>query len=266
MTILPRRTLLKALGAAAALPGGRAWAQGEPVVAAAADLTYALPDIAAAFARAQGHGIKLVFGSSGNFTAQIRNGAPFEVFLSADEGYVAALAHEGLTEGEGVLYAEGRIGILVRRDAGFTADPALQSFAAALKAQKIKKFAIANPAHAPYGRAAQAALEHVGLWEAVVPHLVLGENVAQAAQFVLSGAAQAGIIPRSLAQAPRFAQAGDFALIDAAWHTPLRQRMVLLNGAGLVAHAFYAYLQGPEARATFRRFGFVLPGEAAANG
>jgi molybdate transport system substrate-binding protein len=267
MVVLPRRMLLKTCGVAAVLPARRAGAEERaPVVAAAADLTYALPEIAAAFARAQGHVVKLVFGSSGNFAAQIRNGAPFEVFLSADEDYVVALAGAGRTDGAGVLYAEGRIGVFVRGDAGFAADPALQGLATALRAGKLKKFAIANPAHAPYGRAAQAALEHGGLWEAVRPHLVLGENVAQAAQFMLSGAAQAGIIPLSLARAPVFAAAGDFALIAASWHPPLRQRMVLLKSAGPVARAFYAYLQGPEARAVFRRFGFVLPGEAAADG
>jgi len=256
-----RRTLLRAAAALGLLRAGRAPAAEPPAVAAAADLTYALPEIAALFARESGREVKLVFGSSGNFATEIANGAPFEVFLSADESYVAALARDGRTLDAGVLYAEGRIGIFATPGAAFAADGALAGLRAALARGGVRKFAIANPDHAPYGRAAREALAHAGLWDALAPHLVLGENVAQAAQFIRAGAAEGGILPLSLARAPAFAKTGQFALIPADWHQPLRQRMVLLRGAGATAQDFAAFVREAPARAVFRRYGFLLPGE-----
>jgi len=140
-------------------------------------------------------------------------------------------------------------------------DEALADVARGLADGRVRKFAIANPEHAPYGRAAMQALRSVRLWEAVQPMLVLGENVSQAAQFVASGSAQAGIFAYSLAVAPAFAGAGGFMLIPERLHEPLRQRMVLTRKAGESARAFYAYLQQPVARSVFRRYGFALPGE-----
>jgi molybdate transport system substrate-binding protein len=232
-----------------------------PTIAAAADLNYVLKEIAVNFTEDTGQSVKLVFGSSGNFTMQIRNGAPFQVFLCADEEYVQALGKEGRTENDGTLYAVGRIGLFVVKSAPLTADPDLKGLTAALAAGKIQKFAIANPGHAPYGRAAEAALRHAGLWEMIQPKLVLGENVSQATQFAISGSTEGGIIPLSLAKSAPVIEAGSFALIPADWHPPLRQRMVLLKNAGTTAHAFYDYVQGPGARALFRRYGFVPPNE-----
>jgi molybdate transport system substrate-binding protein len=140
-------------------------------------------------------------------------------------------------------------------------DGNLADLALALKDGRVQKFAIANPEHAPYGRAARAALLHTGLWEAIEPKLVLGENVSQATQFATSGSAQGGLIPLSLATAPAVADAGTFALVPESWHPPLRQRMVLLKGAGDTAKAFYVYMQSPAARVILKRYGFVLPGE-----
>ena len=263
MIALPktRRTLLRAaLAVGLAAPRAARAADVPPI--AAADLTYALGDIASLFTQETREQVKLVFGSSGNFATEIAHGAPFEMFLSADETYVAALARQGLTRDGGVLYAEGRIGLLATPAASFTADPALAGLAAALRAGRVGKFAIANPAHAPYGVAAREALQHAALWEAITPHLVFGQNVAQAAQFIRAGAAEGGIIPLSLARAPAFAAIGTFALIEAGWHRPLRQRMVLLTRAGPVAARFYAFVQGEAARAIFRRYGFLLPGDA----
>jgi len=127
---------------------------------------------------------------------------------------------------------------------------------------RLRKLAIANPEHAPYGRAAMQALRSAGLWDAVQPALVLGENVSQAAQFAASGSAQAGIFAYSLALAPAFADAGSYTLLPERLHEPLRQRMVLTRKAGAAARAFHAHLQQPAARAVFKRYGFVLPGEA----
>ncbi|MHB8529783.1 MAG: molybdate ABC transporter substrate-binding protein, partial [Caulobacteraceae bacterium] len=175
-------------------------------------------------------------------------------------GYVDKLSAAGKTEGVGALYAIGRIGIFEPNRSKIRADGMLRDLAAAVKDGRLQRFAIANPEHAPYGRAAQEALTHAGLWAAIRPRLVLGEDVAQAMQFAMSGSAQGGIIPLSLALTPRVKAAGAFALIPDDWHQPLRQRAVLIKGAGGVARAFYAFLQTAPARAIFERYGFALPG------
>jgi molybdate transport system substrate-binding protein len=234
----------------------------EPPVAAAADLNAALPEVAALFTKATGKTVKLTFGSSGKFAQQIQNGAPFEVYLSADEGYVQKLAAAGKTIDAGQLYAIGRMGLFQPAGSPIKADADLRDLGAAVGDGRLQKFAIANPEHAPYGRAAQQALTHAGLWEVIRPKLVLGENAAQATQFAMAGAAQGGIIPLSLAATPKVKAAGAFALIPADWHQPLRQRAVLVKGAGETARAFYSFLQSAPARAVFRRYGFVLPGES----
>ncbi len=234
-----------------------------PRVAAAADLTYALTEVADAFRRDTGRDVKLSFGSSGSFTQQIENGAPFEIFLSADQQYIARLAAKGLTRDEGVLYAVGRIVLFMPHGSPLRDTGDLQTLKAALADGRLTKFAIANPAHAPYGRAAREALMRAGVWEAIQPRLVLGENAAQAMQFAASGSCQGGIVPLSLSVAPAVARLGTFARIPSGLHPgePLRQRMVLMKHAGATAVAFFRYVQQPEARHTFIRYGFVLPGE-----
>ncbi len=265
MRIRPtRRSLLLALPAAA-LPFAPtlapSYAGDKPVVAAAADLNAALPEIVTLFTKATGRALDLTYGSSGNFTQQIEQGAPFQMFLSADEAYVAQLAQAGRTVDGGALYAVGRIGIFAPTGSTLHADSALSDLAAALADGRVKHFAIANPEHAPYGRAARQALQHAGLWEKIEGRLVLGENVAQATQFAASGSAEGGIIPLSLAKSPAVAVLGSFAPLPEEWHAPLRQRMVLLKGAGDTARDFYAFMQNPTARAVLVRYGFVLPGE-----
>lgn len=233
----------------------------EPVVAAAADLKFALEEIARSFRRETGKSVKLIFGSSGTIAAQIRNGAPFQVYLSADEKYVTDLHAAGYTRDAGTLYALGRIVVIAPYSSKLRVDATLQGVAAQLKAGRLKRFAIANPEHAPYGRRAEEALRKAGVWTRIRPKLVLGENVAQAAQFATSGSADGGIIALSLAKSPQLASKGNFAVIPADWHTPLKQRMVLLKNAGATAHSFYSYLQAPAARAVLRRYGFELPVE-----
>ncbi|MFN3526560.1 MAG: molybdate ABC transporter substrate-binding protein [Paracoccus sp. (in: a-proteobacteria)] len=230
-----------------------------PVVAAAADLQFAVEEIAAQFTQDTGMSVRLSFGSTGNFARQIREGAPFQIFMAADEQFIFDLHKDGFAPTEGDLYAIGRIGIMVPQGSALVADGSLDSLEAALEAGTIGRFAIANPEHAPYGKRAEEALRHRGLWEAVQPHLVMGENVAQTAQFALSGNAEGGIIAYSLALAPDVAARGTFDLISEDWHDPLRQRMVLLDGAGDVAQAFYAYMNQPAARDIMERYGFVLP-------
>ncbi len=231
-----------------------------PILAAASDLKFALEEAAAEFKRQTGREVKLSFGSSGNFARQIAEGAPFQLFLSADEGFVFMLAERGLTLDRGVLYAMGRIVLFAPHGSPLKPDAELKDLKAALADGRIKHFAIADPEHAPYGRAAEQALKSQGLWQAIKPALVMGENVSQAAQFALSGAAQGGIIPYSLSLAPAIGGRGSFALLPQAWHAPLRQRMVLMKNAGETAKAFYEFMQAPAARAILDRYGFMLPG------
>jgi molybdate transport system substrate-binding protein len=232
-----------------------------PLVAAASDLRFALDDVATQFARETGNRVRIVYGSSGNFRRQIATDAPFELFMSADEALVFALAREGRTVDEGVRYATGRIALVVPAGSALKLDPRLQDLAPAVAAGRVRKFAIANPEHAPYGRAAQEALVAAGAWDAIRPRLVLGENVAQAAQFALSGSAQGGIIALSLALAPGVLGSARHVPIPESMHRPLFQRMVLMKRAGAAARAFYGYLQQPAARAVLKRYGFALPDE-----
>jgi molybdate transport system substrate-binding protein len=257
-----RRALLAAL-LALMLPCAtpRAAAQ-PPGIAAAADLQFALTAVAQRYRVATGREVKLVFGSSGNLAQQIANGAPFELFLSADEGYVDLLAAKGLTRDAGVLYGIGRVVLFVPRGSPLKPDPTLADLRTATTDGRLRRFAIANPEHAPYGRAAREVLQSAGLWEAVRRTIVLGENAAQATQFAASGNAQGGILPYSLSIAPEVARLGVAVLLPETQHKPLRQRMVLTKGAGAVASDFYRYLQTRPAREIFVGHGFALPGES----
>jgi molybdate transport system substrate-binding protein len=233
-----------------------------PAIAAAADLKFALAELADRFKAATGREVRVAFGSSGNFTQQIENGAPFELFLSADEAYVERLAAKGLTRDAGVLYAIGRVVLFVPAGSPLKADPTLVDLRAAIGDGRLKRFAIANPEHAPYGRAARETLQAAGLWDAIRPALVLGENVAQATQFAAGGNAQGGIVASALTKTPEVARLGTAVLLPASMHKPLRQRMVLMRNAGPVAAEFFAWLQTKPAREVFVRHGFALPGEA----
>jgi molybdate transport system substrate-binding protein len=232
-----------------------------PAIAAASDLQFALDEIAAQFTTDTGQPLRLVYGSSGNFARQIEQGAPYELYLSADEAFVFRLADRGFTRDHGTLYAIGRIVLFTPHGSRLGSDDGLAGVDAALERGAIRRFAIANPEHAPYGRAAEQALRHIGLWERLRPHLVYGENVSQAAQFAVSGNSQGGIIAYSLALAPSVRQRGGFALIPEDWHEPLRQRMVLTRTATPAAEAFYDYMQAEPARVIMRRYGFDLPEE-----
>ncbi len=224
-------------------------------VAAASDLKFALGELAAQYQRQTGQPVELSLGSSGHFAQQIRQGLPADIYMSADEGFVFQLADAGLTQGRGDLYALGRIAALLPAASTLPLDPALRGLAAAWPA--VQHFAIANPQHAPYGRAARQALERLGLWVMVQPKLVLGENVAQATQFVTSGAAQAGITALSLVLAPELAKLARHIALPAELHDPLRQRMVLLRAARPQAAGFYEFLKSAQSQTVLQRYGFV---------
>jgi molybdate transport system substrate-binding protein len=255
---LTRRTLAGLI----ALAPTRAWASEGPRVAAASDLTGALPIIAERFRRAGGGPVRLTFGSSGALTRQIEAGAPFEVFLSAEASLARRLAAAGRTQGPGRVYGQGRLVIFARtgsrvRPAGGTAE-----LIRALRDGRIRRLAIANPEHAPYGRAAREALTALGVWRLAEPRLVLGDSAAQAARFAMTGGAEAGLLPLSLALGPELARAGAHARIDPALHAPLVQTVVLLRGAGQEARAFFDFLASPPARAVLRDFGLAPDGDA----
>ena len=242
----------------ALLPAAQA---GERItVAAAADLKFAMDEIVADFRSARpDDAVEVVYGSSGKFATQIRQGAPFDLYFSADIAYPRALEAEGLALGPTRPYAVGRIVLWSRtRDAGALrlqdlADPALG------------RIAIANPRHAPYGKRAEEALRAAGVWDAVQPRLVQGENIAQTAQFVQTGNAAVGIIALSLALNPALAGQGGYHLIDAVLHAPLEQGFILTRKAEgkALATAFADYIGTEAARAVLVRYGFELPGEKA---
>lgn len=248
-----------ALGALAGPLKAQAQSPVVATLAAASDLKFAIEEVAAQFEKNTGQRLRLVFGSSGNFYSQILQGAPFHLFMSADEDFVFKLADAGKTVDRGRLYGYGRIGVMVPKGGPVKVDGAFKDLAAALADGRLKKFAIASPEHAPYGMRAKEALQHAGLWQRIEPHLVIGENISQAAQFATSGSTQGGIIAYSLALAPQVARLGDFALIPESWHKPLAQRMVVLRHAPPAARAFYEYLSKPEAQAIMVKYGFAMP-------
>jgi molybdate transport system substrate-binding protein len=236
-------------------------AEDVPIVAAAADLKFSLEEIATRFRQSTGQDINLVFGSSGTFARQIEQGAPFQLFLSADEDFIFALAEKGLARDRGTLYAIGRIVLFAPAGSPLTGNLTAEGLRRALASGRIRHFAIANPEHAPYGRAARQWLEKNGLWEGVQSVLLLGENAAQATQFATAGDSEGGIIPYSLTRVPEVIRLGTSALLSADDHRPLRQRMALLKSATATAERFYAYMQQPPAREIMKRYGFVLPDE-----
>jgi molybdate transport system substrate-binding protein len=228
-----------------------------PRVAAASDLKFALDEAAAVFTRERGVTVDITYSSSGTLTRQLVDGAPFDLFLSADEAYVDQLAAAGVARDRGVLYAIGRLVAFAPNGSPLKADATLDGLKALLDERRVTRFAIANPEHAPYGRAAEAALRKRNLWAPLQPFLVLGETVSQAAQFATTGDAVGGLIAYSLVLAPALKDKGTFALVPAEDHPPLRQRMALMKRAGAVAEQFYAYLQTPAAREILRKYGFT---------
>lgn len=227
-----------------------------PLIAAASSLRYVMPRLEQAFIEQGGGKIRLSYGSSGNLSRQIAQGAPHEVFLSADTSYVSVLIDAGLTKDKGHIYAYGRLSLIATKSSKLAVYKNFESLKQALISKDLKHFAIANPQHAPYGRAARQVLEHAGLWQKIQPFLVFGENVAQTAQFAVSSAAQGGLISHSLALAPPIASKTNQALIPASWHQPLKHHMVLLHHASEPAKAFYRFMRSAPAQAILARHGF----------
>jgi molybdate transport system substrate-binding protein len=249
----------------AAAPGGAASpttgvSAGTVTIAAASDLIYCLDALHAGFRAANpGVTVKASTGSSGNFFAQLSHGAPYDVFLSADVRYPRELVAAGAADGPSLtLYAIGRVVVwTLRKDL----DLANSDLSALLRRADVRRFAIANPTHAPYGRAAQETLEKAGAWMTMQPKLVLGENIAQTAQFIQTGHADAGIVALSLVLAPALHGVGHWVEIPDEWHAPLEQAAVLtIRGkANPAAMRYLEFLRSPAGREIFERFGFRLP-------
>jgi molybdate transport system substrate-binding protein len=250
-----------ATAASLGVPWVGAYAKVKPQViriAAASDMKFALAHAVEPFERQTGVKVELNFGSSGNFTRQILQGLPVDIFMSADEDWAFKVADAGLTHGgpadRGVVYAQGRLALIVPNTSPIALDAQLKG----LQAQwsNVRKFAIANPELAPYGRAAQQALQKLGLWDTLQPKLVIGENIAQATQFVTSGAAQAGMTALSLAAAPQLSAVSKHIALPVQLHAPLHQRMVLLKNPSAQAQALFSYLQSVQVRELLKNHGF----------
>ena len=231
----------------------------EPLrIAAAADLKFAMDEIVRRYAEHdRATRIDVVYGSSGQFKTQIEQQAPFDLYFSADIAYPRALAAKGLAASVVQPYAVGRLVLW-----GAQYDARALGLGD-LRRTEFARIAIANPRHAPYGQRAEEALRAAGVWDAVMPRLVYGENIAQAAQFVQSGNAQLGIIALSLALDPALASQGGYTLIPESLHAPLLQGFIITRRAAGKAEArrFAEFITGTEARAVMSRYGFRLPGE-----
>lgn len=222
-------------------------------IAAAADLRYAMDEVVAAYKTGNPQAIlEVIYGSSGNAFTQISNGAPYDLFFSADVIYPQKLHEEGFTIHEPVLYAIGRIVL-------WSASVDVSKGVSVLSEYPKARIAIANPSHAPYGLRAEETLRHYGVFDGVKPRLIYGENISQAAQFCLTGNAQFGIIALSLALSPNMQSKGSYFLIDDATHKPLQQSFVILNRAkdNSLALAFAEFVSSPQAIKIFKKYGFV---------
>lgn len=230
---------------------------GEATIVAAADLKFAMDEIVKTYQQENpDNKLKVIYGSSGKFFTQIQNDAPYDVYFSADIGFPQKLKAEGKAIGEPKMYAIGRIVLWS------TKYDATKLTLADAATDKIKKFAIASPDHAPYGARAKEALQSSGLWEAVQPKIVNGENISHTAQMVESGAAEAGVIALSLALAPTLKEkAPGYTLIDDKLHQPLEQAYIITKRAenNETAKNFAAYMESPAARKVMDAYGFVLP-------
>lgn len=234
----------------------------EITVAAAADLQFAMQDIAGRFQKETGKSVRLIYGSSGNFFQQLQNGAPFDMFFSANLEYPKKLQVDGLVEPDSYYqYAIGKIVIWVRNDSKLDVSSGLRS----LLDPSIKKIAIANPQHAPYGQAAVAAMKKENIYERVSGKFVLGENISQTTSFVVSGSADAGIVALSLALSPNLKDKGRYAEIPAADYPPIEQACVILKSSKQkdVAKAFLNFIKTPGVSDLFRSYGFAVAGSAA---
>jgi molybdate transport system substrate-binding protein len=235
----------------------------EITVAAAADLQFAMQDVGTRFQKETGKTVKLIYGSSGNFFQQIQNGAPFDMFFSANLDYPKKLEAAGLTEpGSYTPYAKGKIVIWVRNESKLDLSPGME----VLLDPSVKKIAVANPQHAPYGQAAVAAMQTEKIYERVKDKFVLGENISQTASFVVSGSADAGIVALSLALSPNMKDKGRYAEIPADEYPPIEQACVILASSKNkeAARQFLLFVRTAAMADVLRSYGFDVLGGGSA--
>ena len=234
----------------------------EITVAAAADLQFAMQDVAARFHKETGKTLKLIYGSSGNFFQQIQNGAPFDMFFSANLDYPKKLEAAGLTEpGSYYQYARGKTVIWVPKESKLDLSSGMQ----VLLDPSVKKIAVANPRHAPYGQAAVAAMQKENLYEKVKDKFVLGENISETASFVVSGSADVGIVALSLALSPNMKDKGRYAEIPATDYPPIEQACVILASSKNkeTARQFLSFVKKSSTADVLRRYGFDVQNSSA---
>ena len=228
-----------------------------PTIAVAANMKDAFAEIAAEFKSTGKPEMRVVYGSSGNFAAQIMNGAPFSLFIAADEQFPLELFKNGKTVDEGSVYAIGKLVVITKMSSDIHLLDAKADIAKAIG--KSNKVAIAKPELAPYGRAAVQYLKSEGLWDLAKDKLVYADNIGAATTFVASGAADLGFTAFSLAKSPELLKQTSNVVVDAKMYEPIKQRMVLIKGAPQEAQDLYRFMQGPKAKAILQRYGYSTP-------
>ena len=226
-------------------------------IAVAANMKDAFTEIAAEFKSTGKPEMRVVYGSSGNFAAQIMNGAPFSLFIAADEQFPLELFRSGKTVDDGSVYAIGKLVIITKTSSGIHLLDSRADIAKVIA--KANKVAIAKPELAPYGRAAVQYLKAEGLWDIAKDKLVYADNIGAATTYVASGAADLGFTAFSLAKSPELLKQTSYVAVDAKMYEPIKQRMVLIKGAPPEAQDLYRYMQGPKAKAILQKYGYSTP-------
>ena len=235
---------------------GTAFAQ-TSTIAVAANMKDAFNEIAIVFKAGGKPEIRVVYGSSGNFATQIMNGAPFNLFIAADEQFPLELFRNGKTTDEGVIYAIGKLAVITKNSSGIFLLDSKADIAKAIS--KANKIAIAKPELAPYGRAAVQYLKAEGLWDLAKDKLVYADNIGAATTYVMSGAADIGFTALSLAKSPEVTKQTSFLLVDTKFYEPIKQRMVLIKGAPQESVDLYRFMQGPQAKSILQKYGYTTP-------
>jgi molybdate transport system substrate-binding protein len=231
-----------------------------PTIAVAANMKDAFLEILTAFnstGKSEKSEMRVVYGSSGNFTTQIMNGAPFNLFIAADEHFPLELYKSGKTVDEGAVYAIGKLAIIAKKSSSIQLFDSKAEIAKAI--QKANKVSIAKPDLAPYGKATMEYLKAEGLWDLAKSKLVYADNIGVATTYVVSGAADIGFTAVSLAKSPEVAKETSFLLIDPKLYEPIKQRMVLIKGAPQESIDLYRFMQTPQAKAILQKYGYTTP-------
>jgi molybdate transport system substrate-binding protein len=226
-------------------------------IAVAANMKDAFAEINTAFHATSKSEFRVVFGSSGNFTAQIMNGAPYNLLIAADEYFPLELYKRGKTVDEGLIYAIGKLALIAKKNSNPPIPNNKTDIAKAIS--RANKLAIAKPELSPYGKAAIEYLQSEGLWELAKDKLIYGDNIGVATMYVATGAADLGFSALSLATSPEVTKSASYVLVDDRQYQPIKQRMVLMKGAPPEALNLYRFMQSPQAKSILRQYGYITP-------